>query len=99
MKNVILSADGDYMLYSVPDAVAGQLDEYCMEFCREWLWKSPHAEKYRKTVRGTVCVCYNEADFIAYLNQWVSPDEQSVLQENLGAQIPEEYRNSPAFHF
>ena len=99
MKNVILSADGDYMLYSVPDAVADGLTGYCMEFCTEWLWKSPHAEKYRRTRHGIACVCYNEEDFIAYLNQWVFPQEPSVLLKHLGAQIPKEYKNFPTFHF
>ena len=32
MKNVILSADGDQFLYSVPDPVAEHLEKYCMEF-------------------------------------------------------------------
>lgn len=36
MKNVVLSADGDRMVYSVPDAVADQLEDYCMEFCCHW---------------------------------------------------------------
>lgn len=87
------------MLYSVPDAVADRLEDYCMGFCAEWLWKSPHAEKYRRKLNGTTYVCYNEEDFIAYLNQWVFPNEQSVLLKNLGTQIPEEYKNSPAFSF
>lgn len=37
MKNVILSADGDRMVWSVPDVVAANLEEYCMEFCCRWL--------------------------------------------------------------
>ena len=32
MKHVILSADGDQYLYSVPDPVAEHLDRFCMEF-------------------------------------------------------------------
>ena len=99
VKLVILSADGNKMLYSVPDAAANGLDGYCMEFCTNWLWNSPHAERSRKTVQGVDLVCYHEADFIAYLNQWVFPDEPSVLIKNLGPDIPEEYQNIPAFHF
>ena len=99
MKPVILSADGDNMLYSVPDAAADDLDGYCMEFCTNWLWNSPHAEQYRKTVRGVALVCYNEGDFIAYLNRWVFPGTPSVLMKNLGPEIPVEYRDLPAFHF
>ena len=33
MKPVILSADGDSVVYTVPDAVADNLEAYCMEFC------------------------------------------------------------------
>ena len=44
MKNIILSADGDCVVYSVPDVVADNLREYCIEFCDEWLWKSPNAK-------------------------------------------------------
>ena len=99
MKDVILWADGDYMLYSVPDAVAGDLDGYCMEFCGEWLWKSPHAERYRRDLNGVTGVCYNEEDFILYLNQWVFPNDPSVLRKNLGAQIPEGYKDYPTFLF
>ena len=59
MKEIILSADGDSVLYLVPDAVAENLEEYCLKFCSDWLWNSPEAEKYRV---GNA-VCYTEADF------------------------------------
>lgn len=62
MKNVVLSADGDRMVYSVPDEVAEHLEEYCIRVCTTWLRTSKHAEKYR--VGGVLC--YNEADFIEY---------------------------------
>ena len=48
MKEVILSADGDSIVYLVPDVVAEHLMEYCLEFCSNWLRHSPDAEKYRK---------------------------------------------------
>ena len=100
MKNVILSADGDYMLYAVPDIVADDLGRYCMEFCTEWLFTSPRAERYRRSLPGGIVgVCYNEEDFIAYLNQWVFPQEQSVLIKSLGAHIAKEYADFPAFYF
>ena len=47
MKKVLLSADGEISLFSVPDEVAGDLEKYCMEFCCDWLHKSPDAAKYR----------------------------------------------------
>ena len=65
MKHVILSADGDRVLYLVSDLVADNLEKYCLEFSNHWLHHSPHAEKYR--IRGVVC--YSEGDFIDYLNQ------------------------------
>ena len=48
MKDVILSADGDSRVYSVPDTVADNLEAYCLEFCNNWIWNSPHARKLRK---------------------------------------------------
>lgn len=100
MKNVILSADGDCKVYAVPDAVADGLMDYCMEFCTKWLRTSPHAEKYRKGV----AVCYNEDDFIEYLNTWIFPNQKSKLVENLGwieskKDIPQKYKNCPKFNF
>ncbi len=100
MKHVIISADGDRMVYSVPNVVAEHLEEYCLEFCCTWLETSPDAAKYRKN--GVFC--YNEADFIDYLNQYVFPDEPSVLVENLGwidydHPLPERYKNCQMFNF
>ena len=60
MKDVILSADGDRVVYLVPDAVADNLDEYCLEFCSDWLRNSPDAERYRVGAG----VCYTESDSI-----------------------------------
>ena len=101
MKNVIISADGDRIVYSVPDIVADNLDEYCIEFCDKWLRTSPHAKKYR--VNGVLC--YNERDFIEYLNRFRFPGAQSVWIENLGPTgmdelpVPERYKDYPVFHF
>ena len=100
MKKVILSADGDSILYSVPDAVADNLEEYCLEFCSDWLRNSPDAERYRVGK----AVCYTEADFIEYLNTYVFPDRESKMIKNLGwtdlgKNLPEEYRNIPYYNF
>lgn len=100
MKEVILSADGDSILYSVPDDVANHLRKYCIEFCDGWLRTSPDAKRYR-TKQG---ICYNEADFIAYLNEHVFPDQRSVFLRNLGwtdlgNALPPEYQNHPYFNF
>lgn len=95
MKEIILSADGDSILYLVPDVVADNLREYCIEFCDNWLWSSPHAKQYR-TKQG---VCFNEADFIDYLNLYVFPDQQSKFIKNLGKNIPPKYKSFPYFNF
>lgn len=102
MKNVILSADGDSVVYSVPDEVADNLEKFCIEFADTWLHKSPQAKKYR--ISGSMCVCYNEADFIEYLNKYLFPNQPSILVENLGwtelgKNLPEEYREYPYFNF
>ena len=99
MKNVILSADGECVVYSVPNEVADNLREYCIEFCDEWLWKSPNAKKYRSK-NG---VCYNEEDFIEYLNTVLYPDRPSIKLKTFraadGEEVPEEYRKYPYYNF
>ena len=100
MKEVILSADGDSIVYLVPDAVADNLEEYCMEFCSNWLRYSPDANKYRKDG----ILCYTEKDFIDYLNAYVFPDCKSKMVENLGwtdfgVTLPAEYKDYPYFNF
>ncbi len=105
MKEIIISADGDSIVYLVPDVVANNLRKYCIEFCDKWLWKSPHAEKYRHTFEdGDVGVAYSEADFIDYLNEYVFPEQKSVFVKNLGwtdfgKKLPVEYQGLPYFNF
>ena len=100
MKNVVISADGDRKVYSVPDVVAENLSEYCLEFCTNWVQNSPHAKKYQ--IHGGVC--YNEDDFIEYLNEYLFPNDKSVLVKNLGwidfhAKLPAPYTHCPQFNF
>lgn len=100
MKEVILSADGDSVVYLVPDEVADNLRKYCIEFCDKWLRTSPYAKRYR--VKGVYC--YNESNFIDYLNKYVFPEQRSVLVRNLGwtdfeAGLPSEYKDHPYFNF
>ena len=100
MKNIVISADGDRNVYSVPDVVANDLQKYCNEFCNEWIWSSPYAKKYQ-TRDG---VCYNEEDFIEYLNTYLFPNEKSVFVKNLGwidfhSKLPAPYCDYPEFNF
>ena len=108
MKNVLLSADNEPSVYSVPDIVADNLKEYCGDFCNKWLHESPDAEEYRTSFG----VAYNENDFIKYLNKWVFPDEPSVFVEALDWSVindaingrgapnpPEKYKGCEWFNF
>lgn len=100
MKEVILSADSDSIVYLVPDIVADNLEDYCLEFSSNWLWSSPDAKKYRK---GD-CVCFNEEDFIEFLNLYLFPDCKSKMLKNLGwtnlgKKLPGKYKNHPYFNF
>lgn len=100
MKEIIISADGDSVVYSVPDDVANKLRKYCMEFCDKWMKTSPQAKRYR--IKGVYC--YNEADFIEYLNEYVFPEQKSVFVKNLGwtdlgNNLPLEYQELPYFNF
>ena len=100
MKEVILSADGDSIVYLVPDEVADNLRKYCIHFCDVWMKSSPYAKKYK--INGGYC--YNEADFIEYLNIYVFPDQKSSFVKNLGwtdleQKLPKEYQKYPYFNF
>lgn len=100
MKEVIISADGDSVVYLVPDEVANNLEDYCIYFCGKWMRTSPNAKKYR--MKGGYC--FNEADFIDYLNEYVFPEQKSVFVKNLGwtdlgAKLPIEYQRHPYFNF
>lgn len=103
MKNILLSADGEISVFSVPDAVADNLEKYCLEFCYNWLRKSPNAEKYRAKMGNMIVACYSEKDFIDYLNQYVC-DEQSIFITTLTDtydedKLPKEYIGLPYFNF
>lgn len=103
MKKVLLSADDEIRVFSVPDEVAENLETYCLEFRCHWLYESPDAEKYRTRVGDTVGVRYSEKDFIDYLNQYIC-EEPSELLATLPdvfdeADVPEEYAGLPYFNF
>lgn len=100
MKYVVLSADGVRKVYAVPDVVADNLQKYCLEFSTKWLRTSPEAKKYR--IGGGVC--FNEEDFILWLNTWVFPREPSVPVANLGwidfgKKLPQPWTNCPSYNF
>lgn len=103
MKNVLLSADGEISVFSVPDEVADHLEKYCLEFCCHWLHESPDAEKYRVKMGNVIGVCYTEKDFIEYLNQYICDERSSLVTTltdvHVGDPLPEEYTVLPYFNF
>ena len=100
MKYVLLSADGEISVFAVPDEIANNLEKYCLEFCHEWLHKSPDAAKYRVKIGGGF---YNEKDFIDYLNQYVCEEQSTLIATLAGVydedSLPEEYIGLPYFNF
>lgn len=103
MKNVLLSADNEISLFSVPDKVADNLEQYCLEFCCNWLHKSPYAAKYRIKMGNVTGVCFTEKDFIDYLNQYIC-DEQSKLITTISDvydedKLPKKYAGLPYYNF
>lgn len=101
MKNVILSADCELKVYSVPDEVAGNLRGYCLEFIK-WLNTNPNGQKYYIEKLGGFA--FDESDFIEYLNTYKFSDERSVFVENLGRihskkDIPEHCKKYKKFNF
>lgn len=103
MKYVLLSADSEISVFSVPDDVADNLEQYCSEFCCNWLFKSPAAAKYRVKMGNMVGVCYSEKDFIDYLNQYICGEESVLVTSLTGVysmdELPEEYVGLPYFNF
>lgn len=104
MKPVRLCHDGPITVYMVPDIVAAHLKEYCMRFCNDWLSGDPAAAKYRIELGGQFGLCYNESDFIEYLNVHIFPDQPSYPVKGIepaweNSDLPKEYREVPYFCF
>jgi len=103
MAEVILSHDSEPVIYSVPVAVAADLERYCMEFASDWVWHGPENGKYlRKCGENQYGVVFDAPDFIDYLNKWVFPEQKSKPVRGLGCdtdKIPDEYWNYPRFNF
>lgn len=100
MKNVILSADNEVKLYSVPAIVADNLDRYCWDFAASWVWHGPESGKYLKLFGSHYVAVFNESHFIDYLNKWLFPDQPSAFVKALGSyEIPEEHKDYPRYNF
>lgn len=105
MKEVILSADGELYLYSVPADVADNLDKVCNEFATQYIWHGPDNAKFLKRFDKRYVACFGVADFIEYLNVEIYPQQKSVKIKTIGSfdsfadGIPEEYQHIPWFNF
>ena len=102
MKEVLLSHDDKVLIYVVPDEVTDHLQDYCLEFCVNWIWKNPNGAKLLKNIRGQKVAVYGVPDFINYLNEWVFPEQPSKLVKQLDYyvyELPEEYKYYPRFNF
>ncbi len=103
MKNVLLSADGEISVYSVPDEIADNFRKYCMDFCTDWLCNSPDAKEYREIVDGEVCLCYDAEDFIYYLNRYICDGKAAKTEVLNGVydirKVPKQYKDLPYFCF
>jgi hypothetical protein len=85
MTNVLLSADNEVKVYSVPNKIAENLEDVCMEF-------------------SNVGGCFDEEDFIEWLNKYKYPYKESLFVENIGwiqdeEDIPPAYRDCKWFNF
>ena len=103
MAEVILSHDGEAMVYSVPAEVAENLRTFCLDFADGWVWHGPENGKFlRPFGKGQIGAVFGAPDFIDYLNHWVFTDRPSTLVKGLGCcfnEIPEAFRDLPRFNF
>jgi hypothetical protein len=78
MKHIYLSADREVGIYLVPDAVADDLETYCLQFLH-WIHTSEEARKqYTVKYKGREVLSYHdEAAFIDWLNTCVFPEENA----------------------
>lgn len=103
MKKILLSHDGKMKLYLVPDIVADNLKQYCMDFAFNWLLNDANAQKLRVTTpNGEIGYMFGAQDFIDYLNDFIFTNQKSTLiceTDFYDYEIPEEYNDIPWFNF
>lgn len=102
MKEVILSADGDLSLYSVPADVADNLVDVCNDFAINFVWHGGKSGKFLRLCGEQYVAFYTEQDFIDYLNEELYPQLKSEKIKTLGSfdvGVPEEYERVPRYNF
>lgn len=93
MKEVLLSQKGPVGVYLVPDEVANNLKQYCINFVRNYLGMTSYQENQR----------FNVTDFIRYLNI-MFPNEKTEFVKDLGhiwikPELPVEYQKYEWYDF
>lgn len=102
MKEVILSADGDLWLYSVPADAADNLAAICNEFASDYVWHGSKSGRFLRLCGEQYVAFFNADDFIEYLNTERYPEFKSKKIRLLGSfdsGVPEEYRHIPWYNF
>jgi len=74
-----------------------------MDFGFDWLMNDPNSQKLRVTTSsGEIGYMFGAQDFIDYLNDFIFPNQKSILVSEMDFydyEIPEEYRDIPWFNF
>ena len=99
MKQIVLGTGGELAVYAVPEAVAEELEGYCLKFL-DWMENNVRAQKF--LLFGGLN--YTAEDFVDYLNTRAFPKETSVLVEKLGRipvgeGLPAPYTDCPVYRF
>ena len=103
MRDVILSHDGEVLLCRVPGEVAGNLEQFCLDFASSWVWHGPENGRFLRWIdEEQIGAVFGTTEFIDYLNRWIFPDERSLIVRELGCsmdELPEEYMDLPRYNF
>ncbi|MBR4308955.1 MAG: hypothetical protein IKT58_05075 [Oscillospiraceae bacterium] len=99
MKHIVLGTGDELAVYAVSDAVAEELEGYCLKFL-DWMENNVRAQKF--LLFGGLN--YTAEDFMDYLNTRVFPKETAVFVEKLGRipvgeGLPVPYTGCPIYRF
>ena len=93
MKYVLLSADNHPSVYLVPDAVADNLEEYCIDFCKIIRGSFDETDFIKHLSK---IFPDSPPQFVETLNRaWYKIKHKKVSYEH----VPEKYQNSKWFNF
>ena len=104
MAHIVLSADNRPTLYQAPDAVALHLDKLALQFLDSIRRPgSPFLKQMKDGATGepVLILCYNEEDFVAWLNRKKQTREMKVtaVAQSESFALPDAWRDYPYFNF